>query len=85
MWKLYQRSKAFRLNPADEMGIDEGAWLRWMFNQAVHTFGAWVEGQLAERDKQGKPVHKIERLLDLPIQPRKLSLSQFYEMGMEEG
>lgn len=25
--------------------------------------GRWVEGKLAERDKQGRPVHSLERLL----------------------
>ena len=86
MWKLYQKAKAFNLNPSDELNIPENEkWLRWMFGNAVHAFGTWMENKLAERGRDGKPVHRIERLLDLPIQPRKLSLSQFYEMGMEEG
>lgn len=85
MWTLYQRAKTFNLNPSDEMGIpDEDGWLRWMFNNSVHSFGTWVENKLAERDRDGKPINRIEYLLEIPITPRKLPASQFYEMGMEE-
>jgi|GEM_PF-3261228 len=83
MWKLYQRAKEFSLNPSDEMGI-EGAWLRWMFNNSVHTFGTWMENKLNEQGRDGKPLHRIERLLDIPIIPKQLHLSQFREMGLEE-
>ena len=82
MWSLYQRAKTFTLNPSDELGIPtEDGWLRWMFTHAVHTFGTWVENKLAERDRDGKAVHRLERLLDIPITPRHLSLAQFQQMG----
>jgi len=67
------------------MGIpDEDGWLRWMFNNSVHTFGTWMENKLNERGRDGKPLHRIERLLDIPITPKQLHLSQFREMGLEE-
>lgn len=30
---------------------------------ATLQVGRWIEGKLAERDKQGRPVHSLERLL----------------------
>lgn len=82
MWSLYQRAKTFTLNPSDEMGIpEEDVWLRWMFNRSVHTLGTWVENKLAERDRDGRPLHRLERLLAIPITPRHLSLAQFQQMG----
>lgn len=33
---------------------------------ACLTLGRWVENKLAERDKKGKPVHKLENLLREP-------------------
>lgn len=85
MWQLYQRTNQQRANPADEIGLpSDEKWLRWMFNNAVFTLGRWVENKLAERDRDGKPVHRIERLLDIPIQPKKLTLAQFKAMGLEE-
>jgi len=53
-----------------------------MFNRAVHTFGVWVENKLAERERDGRPVNRIERLLDIPIQKKTVSIAQFEAMGL---
>lgn len=83
MWKLYQKAKSFQLNPADELNIPhDEKWLRWMFSNAVHTFGMWVENKLSERDRNGQPVHRIERLLDMPIQKKHVSIAQFEALGL---
>jgi len=67
MWKLYRQTKAFNRPPSAVMGIDpENVWLCWQFDNAVETFGSWVEGKLSERNSKGKPKHEIEDLLKLP-------------------
>jgi len=83
MWKLYQKATAFSLHPADELNIPpDEKWLRWMFGNAVHAFGTWMENKLAERDRDGRPVHRIEKLLNLPIQKKSVSIAQFEAMGL---
>lgn len=83
VWQLHQITKAYHVTPADEIGLpSDEKWLCWMFNRAVHTFGAWVENKLAERDRDGRPVNRIERLLDMPIQKKTVSISQFEALGL---
>ncbi|HRF98175.1 MAG TPA: hypothetical protein PLZ51_23370 [Aggregatilineales bacterium] len=53
-----------------------------MFGNAVHAFGTWMENKLAERDRDGRPVHRIEKLLNLPIQKKSVSIAQFEAMGL---
>lgn len=38
-------------------------WAAYCFDNAVHTFGNWVEGKLNETDKQGNPRYRIEHLI----------------------
>lgn len=37
--------------------------MTYTFDRAVWMLGQWVEGRLAERDTQGRPVWSLERLL----------------------
>lgn len=39
------------------------AWEAYQLDVAVWTLGRWVESKLSERDKKGKPVHKLTTLL----------------------
>ncbi len=50
------------------MGIRNNVWLKWQFDNAVLLFGTYIENKLNERDKEGKPKHKLETLLGLPRQ-----------------
>lgn len=34
-----------------------------MFDQAILSFGNYIEAKCAERDKDGKPVYTLEQLL----------------------
>lgn len=61
--------------PAAEMGI-EHLYLAWCFDQAVSSFGLWVESKLSERDKKGKPKHRLETLLGIPIRTRKITMAE---------
>ena len=42
-------------------------WTAWQFDNAVLTFGRWVDNQLEERDESGRRVHTLRNLLDLPM------------------
>jgi len=59
----------------------EDDWAAWCFDQAIGTFGQWVENKLAERDKKGKPVHRIETLLGLPIRTRKITRGELASLA----
>lgn len=59
---LYEQAKRYGRTPAALMGV-RNAWLSWMFNRAVWMFGAWVDGRLSERDKDGKPLYSLGELM----------------------
>ena len=42
-------------------------WTAWQFDNAVLTFGKWIDNKLAERDKDGKPVNTLRELLGIPL------------------
>jgi hypothetical protein len=65
MWTLYNRCQTFQQSPSGTIGIRANPWLAWQFDNAVFTFGRWVDSKLNERDKKGKPKHKIEALLGI--------------------
>jgi len=50
------------------LGLDPVGWEAYNLDLAVLQVGRYIEGKLAERDKDGKPTHKIEQLLsDDPV------------------
>lgn len=81
MWSLYKRMKATSQPPSEFLriaaldaavtGIEDdwtGWWAGWQLDNAVDTFGTYVENKLMETDDKGKPLHKIE---DFLIDPEK--------------
>lgn len=56
-------AQTYGARPSSLLGFEPSDWTGWQFDNAVMFFGRWVEAHLEERDKQGKPVHKIENLL----------------------
>jgi hypothetical protein len=38
--------------------------LRWCLDDAVLYFGRWVDSHLAQRDKKGKRIYTLNRILD---------------------
>ncbi len=82
VWRLYRRCKTFSKNPSEEMGLDpDNAWLCWQFDNAVETFGLWVENKLGERTKEGKPKYEIEELLGLPHRVKPISRAYLESSG----
>lgn len=57
------------------MGIEGNPWMVWSFNNAVHTFGTWVEANRYEYDDKGKKKDKINKLLETPAPVHKIDLS----------
>ena len=62
MWNLHSLSATYHLRPSEVIGVDD-PWAAYQFDMAVAQFGAVVEGKLNERDKKGKPVTTLARLL----------------------
>ncbi len=52
----------YHRRPSEVIGVDD-PWAAYQFDLAVAQFGAWVEGKLSERDKKGKPVTSLAKLL----------------------
>ena len=49
---------------------------------ATLQVGRWVEGKLAERDKQGRPVHSLDRLLGQADKETRRRGEGFASLGM---
>ncbi len=62
MWNLHSLSVMYHRRPSEVIGVDD-PWAAYQFDMAVAQFGAVVEGKLNERDKAGKPVHTLAKLL----------------------
>ena len=82
VWNLYQRAKRFGISPSDALGLRRNPWVAWQFDNAVSTFGTWVENKLAERTKDNKPKHRIEKLLDMTPPKRKVGVEDFLSRGV---
>lgn len=75
MWAIWSVSRTTRQAPSQLLHIGEWAaelagmpydeWTPFQFDAAVSYFGVWVENKLNQFDKKsGKPLHKLEDLLD---------------------
>lgn len=62
MWNLHSLSVTYHRRPSEIIGVDDH-WAAYQFDLVVAQFGAWVEGKLNERDKKGKPVTTLAKLL----------------------
>lgn len=47
------------------MGILSNEWVAWQFDRAVRIYGAYVEDELADIDKEtGKPKRSLKDIID---------------------
>jgi len=53
--------KRYGQRPSSFLGVDD-EWAAYQLDVAALTLGRWVDAKLSERDKAGRPTH---RLLDL--------------------
>jgi hypothetical protein len=51
------------------LGLDADSWEAFQLDMATLTVGRWIDSKLAERDKQGKPIHRLQTLLRDDVQP----------------
>jgi hypothetical protein len=73
---LYQQAETYKEKPSQVFGIRDNRWLGWQFDQAVLTWGRYVDNKLAEKDKEGKPKHKLSRLLGIKPRPQPVNIGQ---------
>lgn len=80
IWKLYRVGTQFQQRPSEVFGIRANPWLAWQFDNAVLTFGTWVQNRLDARDEDNRPKYSFESALGLPIQPKKISRAAMMNM-----
>lgn len=49
--------------PSSFLGLDADSWEAFQLDMATLTVGRWIDSKLSERDKQGKPIHRLQDLL----------------------
>lgn len=62
LWELDELARRYGQRPSQVVGIDD-PWAAYQLDVATLTVGRWVDGKLAERNKKGKPVHRLVDLL----------------------
>jgi hypothetical protein len=61
---MHNVAQAYGQRPSTVLGVPaDEEWLAYQVDAACLTFGRWVENRLAERDREGRPVHTIDELL----------------------
>jgi hypothetical protein len=63
LWQLDEVARRYGARPSAFLGLAPDSWEAYQLDLAAWMVGAWVEGKLAERDKRGKPVHRLRDLL----------------------
>lgn len=61
---LHSLSASYGQRPSSFLGLAPTSWEAWQVDVATLRAGRWIEGKLAERDRQGRPVYSLERLLN---------------------
>lgn len=72
---LHSLASTYGQRPSHWLGLAPESWEAYQFDVAALRLGRWVEGKLSETDKQGKPKHRLDALLD--DEPRKPAKEQF--------
>lgn len=73
---MYLQAETYKENPSRSFGIRDNRWLAWQFDRAVLTWGRYVELKLSERDKDGKPRHKLRTLLGIKAKSQPVNIGQ---------
>ncbi len=64
MWKLHCLASAYGGRPSSFLGLMPASWEAYQLDLACLEVGRWAEEKLQERDRQNRPKHHIEDLLD---------------------
>lgn len=54
---------SYATRPSSFLGLRSDSWEAYQLDLAALTLGRWVENKLAETDKTGKPVNRLNDLL----------------------
>ena len=81
MWELYQKSVTFHLKPSSEFGV-QNSWVAWQFDNAVFTFGRFVDAKLDRAKSMTDKKRVLRELLGIKLQPQKISVKA---MGQVQG
>lgn len=63
MWMLHNVASAYGQRPSSVAGVVT-PWEAYQLDVAVLTVGREIENGLAERDRDGQPVHTLDELLN---------------------
>jgi len=63
LWQLDELARRYGERPSSFLGLAPDSWEAYQLDVATWMVGIWIEGKLAERDKQGKLVHRLRDLL----------------------
>jgi len=74
--------------PSDLLGLTN-SWVRFCFDRAIVLAGRYTENKLSQRDKSGRPKHRLEQILADPPKPgekakgpRKITMGEMLAMGI---
>lgn len=81
LWELDAVARRYGARPSAFLGLAADSWEAYQLDLATWTVGRWIDGKMAERDKQGKPVHKLQDLLSETKKPA----SQFSSLASKPG
>ncbi len=59
---MHRLGRTYGRRPSEILQIED-AWAGYQLDVAVLNFGTWVENELQETDKQGRPKRSLEQLL----------------------
>lgn len=76
MWELDELARRYGQRPSQVIGIAD-EWAAYQLDVATLTVGRWVDGKLSERNKQGKPIHRLGDLLREKTEKGQASSSGF--------
>ena len=74
---MYRQCKTFQQSPSQTFGIRNNPWLAWQFDQAILTWGTWVQNRLDERDKEGRPKYNARQALGLSVVVKPINVNAF--------
>jgi hypothetical protein len=86
LWQLDEVARRYGERPSTFLGLAPDSWDAYQLDVAVWALGVWVEGKLAERDKQGRPVYRLRDLLsDAPTSGyRSMAMPDVKRMAIPE-
>lgn len=72
---MHQRCQQYGQRPSSWIGIEHPV-LAHLFDEAVGTFGTYIENKSREQDDKGKLKHRIEVLLEMEPEARMLTMEE---------